>query len=57
MLGGPTPLVGETCGVEAEGGAVGWIRLLGRKDVDPGAVVLLCPLFVAGEFESDWPSE
>ena len=57
VTGSPTPLVCETCGVEAEGGAVGWMALLGREDADRVAVVLMCPLCVAGEFEVDGPTE
>ena len=47
------PLLCESCGLEAEGGAVGWMALLGREDDDQVVVVLMCPQCVADEFNCD----
>ena len=47
-------LLCESCGIEAEGAAVGWMALLGREDDDRVVVVADVPSVRRGEFETDW---
>ena len=50
----PAPLVRETCGVEADARAVGWMALLDGEDDDQVAVAPMCPLVSRASFELEW---